>query len=89
MDAVAVGFEEALVCVGKPLRPEISVQRAVLNRLADMRRSDVGGAFQVGDRAGDFQDTVVRAGTEVEFVHRHFQKSGSSGVERACAFDLL
>ena len=30
---------------------------------------DVGGAFEVGDGAGDFEDAVVGAGTHVHAFH--------------------
>ncbi len=47
------------------LSPEISIERAVLDRLADVRGGDFFFAREIGDRAGDFQDAIVSAGAEV------------------------
>ena len=41
---------------------------------------DVGGAFEVGDGAGDFEDAVVGAGAHVHALHGVFQFFQASGV---------
>ena len=51
-----------------------TVQGAVLHRFRDVLGTDGVKALQVRDRAGDFEDAVVRAGAEVEVVHRHAQE---------------
>jgi hypothetical protein len=42
---------------------------------------DVGGAFEVGDSAGDFEDAVVGAGGHVQAFHGVAQKQTLSGQE--------
>ena len=44
------------------LSPIRAVERAVLNRFAEMSWGDCVGGFEVGDAARDFQDAVVGAG---------------------------
>jgi len=41
------------------LRPIVAVERAVLDGFGDVAGGDILGAFQVGDGAGDLEDTVV------------------------------
>ena len=55
------------------LRPQIAIQRPVLNGLVEVGGFDGIGSLQVGDGAGDLQDAVVGAGAKSEFLHRHFQ----------------
>jgi len=40
----------------------VAVEAAVLDRFEQMRRLDGVGAGEIGDGAGDFQDTVVGSG---------------------------
>jgi len=41
---------------------------------------DVGGAFEVGDGAGDLEDAVVGAGTHVHAFHGVFEFLQAGGV---------
>jgi hypothetical protein len=43
----------------EPLRPEVAIQRAVLNRFAHMLRFDRLFSFKVGERAAHFQNSIV------------------------------
>ena len=53
-----------------PFLKKLSVQAAVLDRFRHVFRQNGLGLFQVGDRAGDFQNTVVRAHAEAERFER-------------------
>jgi len=44
------------------LAPELPVQHAVVDRFADVFGLDFRAAIQVGNRSGDAQDFVMRAG---------------------------
>lgn len=44
------------------LLPVIPIEAAVLHRLREMFRAYPLGVIQIRDRAGDFQDAIVRAG---------------------------
>src|SRR4051794_16285753 len=61
---------------GATLKPP--VEQAVLDGLGQVRFGDEGGAFEVGDRAGDATDFVIRAGAQAQFVHRllHEEEAG-------------
>jgi hypothetical protein len=48
------------------LGPVRAVKRAVPDGLAEMVRLDVFGEIEVGDGAGDLENTVMGAGGEVE-----------------------
>src|SRR5258708_39895798 len=47
--------------------PVISVQAAILHRFGQVLGRNVWRFVQVGDGAGDFQDTVMRARRETHF----------------------
>ena len=51
-----------LVPVDRASVKHIPVEAAVLDRFEQMRRLDGVGAGEIGDGAGDFQDTVVGSG---------------------------
>lgn len=57
------------------LRPVGAVERAVLNSFGDVFGLNEGSVFDIGDRAGDFQDAVVRAGAQPLLGHGPFQQS--------------
>lgn len=59
--------------VRAPSLEQIPVQRAVLDRFEDVVRGDRGGAFEVGEGAGDLEDAVVGAAREVEGFHGLFE----------------
>lgn len=61
--------------------PGLAVEAAVADGLADVGDLDVGGAVEVGDGAGHFQNTVVGAGGEVEGAHGGAEALGAGGVE--------
>ena len=48
--------------------PHLPVQRAVLDRFAEVGGIDFLRAGEVGDGARDLEDAVVGAGAEVEFA---------------------
>ena len=70
------------------LRPELPVQRAVLDRFGDVLAGDVLRAGQVGNRAGDLQDAVVGAGAEVQIGHGELQQLHRRLIQRAVALQL-
>lgn len=51
------------------LSPQLPVQTPVLHRLRDVLWDDRFRSIQVGDRAGEFEDTVVGTGGKVELVN--------------------
>ena len=71
-----------------PSAEQLPVEGAVLNRLKNIVRADVGCSRQVGEGPGDFENPVVRAGTEVHFLHRMFEIAVSFGAELAVLPDL-
>ena len=73
---------------GALLPPELAIQCAALDRFADVLGRDGFAAGEVGDGAGDFQDSIVAARTEVQVVHRHAQEIFRVGAERAEFADL-
>ena len=48
-----------------PSDPQLAVERTVLNRFGDVVGMDGFSAVKVGNGAGDFQDSIVGAGTEI------------------------
>ena len=48
-----------------------------------------GGAFQVGDGAGDFQDAVVGAGGKAQALDRGFEQLFAFGGDGAVFADQL
>ena len=56
------------------LHPQLPIERTILNGLADMLRHESFGCRQACDGASPFQDPVVGAGAELQFVHRHFEQ---------------
>jgi hypothetical protein len=47
-----------------------------------------GAPRQIGQRPGDFENPVMRAGGEIRFHHRLFEVTGTLGVELAMLSDL-
>lgn len=45
--------------------------------------ADVGGAFEVGEGAGDLEDAVVSAGGETHFLHGVFEIAGTFRIQLA------
>ena len=54
-----------------------------------MLGEDGGGGSEVGDGAGDFDDTGIGAGGKAEAVDKGLEKVAAGGVQRAEAFELL
>src|SRR5208282_2173071 len=52
-----------------------AVERAILNRLADVMRGDRGGAVEIGYRARDFQDARVGARAQAEAVEGELEQA--------------
>ena len=48
--------------------------RAVLNRLCEVRRLDFVAVREVGNRAREFEDAMVRARTHLHLLHRRTQQ---------------
>ena len=74
---------------GSGLRPQISVQRAILDRFANVVGGDVFGIGEVGDGAGDLEDAIVSAGAEVQLGHGHLHHAFGGFVEGAMALEEL
>ena len=71
------------------LSPELAIQRAVLDCLADVFGGNGFAAREVGDGACDFEDAIVGAGAEVEAFHGHPQHVLGVGAEGAVFAELL
>ena len=69
-------------------RKQLPVQRAVLDGLKDVIRTDVGCSRQIRQSPGDFQDPVMGAGGEVHLFHGVFQIAVGFGDELAMLSDL-
>ena len=69
------------------LCPEVSVQRAVADGLENVVFSEVIGAAEVSEGAGDFENAVVGAGAEVHLAHRMLELRGGCSVQGAVLFD--
>jgi hypothetical protein len=65
---------------------KLPVERAVLDGFEDIRGADVRRASEVGERAGDFEDPVMRSGGEIHFFHGVFEVAGAFGVQLATGF---
>ena len=65
------------------MRPELAIQAAIADRFHDVRRPDVGAAFEVGNGAGHAQDAVVGAGGKAQALHRRFEQLAAFGIEGA------
>ena len=69
-------------------RPNLPVERAVLNRLRNVVAREVLGAGQVGNGAGDFQDAVVGAGAQVQVGHGELEQFERGLVQGAILLEL-
>ena len=63
--------------------PVVTVQAAVLHRFCDMLRAYRGGVVEIGDRARNAQNAVVRAGGKAHAAYRHFKRSFAGIVQSA------
>ena len=68
---------------GQVLGPVSAVERAVLDGFGDVFGFDVGGVFDIGDGAPDFQDAVVGAGAKSLLSHGAFEEAFAVGGEIA------
>ena len=66
----------------------VSVQTPVLNRLGNMIDLNIFFFSQIGDGAGDFQNSVVGAGGQTEFVYGRFKKIAGHIVDLAMFFNM-
>ncbi len=66
----------AQVGLGAPL----AIERAVLNRLGDVRRADPLRAREICDRARHLEHARVGAGREAELRHRTLDERGAGGI---------
>lgn len=67
---------------------QLPVQRAVLDRLQHIVRADVLRATEIGQGAGDLEDTVVGAGGEVHLAHGMLHVAVAHVVELAVLLHL-
>ena len=51
------------------LHPERPIERPILNRFAHMLRRDLSLAIEISDSARNFQDPIISAGAQIQFVH--------------------
>ena len=65
------------------LCPIVAVERAVIDRLADVRRGNVRARFQIGDGARDLENPVVRASRQALPQHRALQQVFAFRIECA------
>src|SRR5688572_15071244 len=68
--------------------PELTVERAILDRFGEVIGTDRLGRIEIGDGAADLQNLVVGTGREPERCHRLLQKLLRLGIERAVAPDV-
>ena len=66
----------------------VSVQTPVLNCLGNMIDLNIFFSGQIGDGTGDFQDTVISAGGQTEFVYGRFKKTAGHIVDFAMFFNM-
>ena len=72
----------------RALRPDLSVERTVLNRFRDVVAGNPFRTGQIGNCAGNFQDAVISAGAEVQVGHGEFQQLHRRLIQDAVAFYL-
>lgn len=65
-----------------------SVQTPVLNCLGNMIDLNIFFFSQIGDSAGDFQNSVVGAGGQTEFVYGRFKKTAGHIVGFTMFFNM-
>lgn len=70
------------------LSPVTAVQSAVLDRLSKMGNGKPFGAFEIGDGACHFKDTVVSAGREALLLHGAFKQAFGIGAKFAVHSNL-
>ena len=54
--------------------PTTAVERTILNGLGDVLGCEFLGSRQIRDGAGNFQNAIVGAGAELQFVHGHLEQ---------------
>src|SRR5712692_4801823 len=69
-------------------RPQLPIQAAVVDGLAQVAGADVGAAFQIGDRAGHTEDAVVSAGGKAQVFHGVFEQVAAFFIQHAMAAKL-
>src|SRR6266446_10471178 len=57
-----------------PLRPVGAVERAIVYGFCDVGGFDVFGAFEIGNRAADFEDAIVGTSGETQTGNGVFKK---------------
>jgi predicted RNase H-like HicB family nuclease len=85
-EALEFNREDALSHRQKQLPPQLPVERAELDRLADVVAGDFFGGGEVRNRARHFQNAVVSAGTQIVFRHRVLEHFTRRLVEFASGF---
>jgi len=64
------------------------IKITILNRFGDVLSSDIGLAGQIGNGAGDFQNTVVGPGRKPQGVDGGLEQSAGVRIDEAMAFDV-
>jgi len=67
--------------------PVFPVEGAVLDGFGDVGGGEAFNARKVGDGAGHFEDAVVRAGTQAQFVDGEAENFFRGGVDGAMGFN--
>jgi len=78
-----MGVEGAARSEAAASAPVIPIQAPVLHGLGNVLRRNRIGAAEVGDRAGDLENTVVGAGREAHSPDSHLERPLARLVERA------
>ena len=55
-------------------RPQLAIERTILNRFGDVLARDVLRAGQIRDGARDFQDAVVSSRAQIQITHGELQQ---------------
>jgi hypothetical protein len=69
-------------------RPQLPVEGAVLDGFGDVFAGDVFTPGKIGNRAGDFQDSIVGARAQFEVSHGEFQQFHGVGIDGAMALEF-
>jgi hypothetical protein len=66
-----------------PSSPQVPIECPILNSLAKMLNANILSSFQISNRPGDFQDTIMGTGAQVQFRHCHLQELATLFIDLA------
>lgn len=69
------------------LCPKASIQRSILNSLTKVMNADLRRCFQIGYRASNLQNAVMRTRREVQLSHRHSEEFVALLIELAVSLE--